>query len=162
MRFLTAAPLLSLFAAFVVAEEAPSDVISLTAADFESVVTAEPLILVEFFAPWSNSSSLHSVYVALTIFLIGVDTARLWLHTMRKLQPHLRKRTLSLPRLTVSPRQTFVKRRVFRVTRKISAYSLALDTNHKTHSTLKVYRKGQATEYSGPRKSDGIISYMVK
>jgi protein disulfide-isomerase A1 len=47
---LSAAYLLSL-AAFVVADEA-SDVISLKAADFEAAVAAEPLILVEFFAPW--------------------------------------------------------------------------------------------------------------
>ena len=29
-------------------------------------------------------------------------------------------------------------------------------------STLKVYRKGEAIDYSGPRKADGIVSYMVK
>jgi len=46
----SAAYLLSL-AAFVVADAA-SDVISLKAADFEAAVAAEPLILVEFFAPW--------------------------------------------------------------------------------------------------------------
>jgi protein disulfide-isomerase A1 len=60
MRFLTAASLFSLFAALVVADEAPSDVISLTADDFESVVNAEPLLLVEFFAPWSVPSC-HAV-----------------------------------------------------------------------------------------------------
>lgn len=32
--------------------DGPSDVLSLTAADFESTVNSEPLILVEFFAPW--------------------------------------------------------------------------------------------------------------
>lgn len=30
------------------------------------------------------------------------------------------------------------------------------------HSTLKVFRKGAASEYGGTRKSDGIISYMKK
>jgi len=30
------------------------------------------------------------------------------------------------------------------------------------HSTLKVYRKGEAVDYKGPRKADGIISYMTK
>ncbi|KAF8165301.1 protein disulfide isomerase [Crassisporium funariophilum] len=30
------------------------------------------------------------------------------------------------------------------------------------YPTLKVYRKGEAAEYSGPRKADGIISYMTK
>jgi len=30
------------------------------------------------------------------------------------------------------------------------------------YPTLKVYRNGEHTEYSGPRKADGIISYMIK
>jgi len=30
------------------------------------------------------------------------------------------------------------------------------------YPTLKIFRKGNATAYNGPRKSDGIISYMVK
>lgn len=42
---------LLVLAAFVVAEDA-SDVLSLTAATFASSVDPEPLILVEFFAPW--------------------------------------------------------------------------------------------------------------
>ena len=75
MRFLSAAPLLSLFAAFVVADETPSDVISLTAADFESTVTAQPLILVEFFAPWCLS--FFSFCVSGINHFIGVDTAKL-------------------------------------------------------------------------------------
>ena len=29
-------------------------------------------------------------------------------------------------------------------------------------STLKVFRKGEASEYAGTRKADGIISYMKK
>ena len=52
MRFSTTASLFALFTAFVHADDTPSDVLSLTAADFESVVNAEPLILVEFYAPW--------------------------------------------------------------------------------------------------------------
>ncbi len=42
----------ALMLASLVAAEAASDVISLTASSFESVVNPEPLILVEFFAPW--------------------------------------------------------------------------------------------------------------
>jgi protein disulfide-isomerase A1 len=30
------------------------------------------------------------------------------------------------------------------------------------YPTLKVYRKGEATDYTGPRQTDGIISYMTK
>ncbi|KAF8914643.1 protein disulfide isomerase [Mucidula mucida] len=40
------------FTSTVVANDAPSDVISLTASDFDTIVKPEPLILVEFFAPW--------------------------------------------------------------------------------------------------------------
>ncbi|KAF7332095.1 Protein disulfide isomerase [Mycena kentingensis (nom. inval.)] len=30
------------------------------------------------------------------------------------------------------------------------------------YPTLRVYRYGQATDYTGPRKADGIVAYMVK
>lgn len=30
------------------------------------------------------------------------------------------------------------------------------------HSTLKVFNAGVASDYTGPRKADGIISYMIK
>lgn len=30
------------------------------------------------------------------------------------------------------------------------------------YPTLKVFRNGSPTDYAGPRKADGIISYMVK
>lgn len=60
MRFSTPACLLAL-AAFVVADQA-SDVISLTAQTFESTVNAEPLILVEFFAPWYGHLNLESFH----------------------------------------------------------------------------------------------------
>lgn len=50
MRLSTPASLLALAA--VAFAEGPSDVLSLTAATFESTVNAEPIILVEFFAPW--------------------------------------------------------------------------------------------------------------
>jgi len=30
------------------------------------------------------------------------------------------------------------------------------------YPTLKVFRNGVPTDYTGPRKADGIISYMVK
>ena len=29
-------------------------------------------------------------------------------------------------------------------------------------STLRVYRNGDFTQYTGPRSSEGIISYMTK
>lgn len=30
------------------------------------------------------------------------------------------------------------------------------------YPTLKVFRKGEPTEYKGARKADGIVSYMEK
>lgn len=53
MRLSTFIPAASavVLAAFVAAEGA-SDVLDLKATDFSSHVDAEPLILVEFFAPW--------------------------------------------------------------------------------------------------------------
>lgn len=125
MRFLSAASFLSCIGAFVFANDAPSDVISLTTANFESVVNAEPLILVEFFAPWFDSSVYLLFYVKL---LIGVATAKLWLRIMRKPLRHSRKRILSWPRLTVSPKQISVKKTAFRVTRMFFFGILSLQT----------------------------------
>lgn len=53
MRYSTLFSFASLFAAasFVSADE-PSDVLSLTPDTFDLAVEKEPLILVEFFAPW--------------------------------------------------------------------------------------------------------------
>ena len=51
MRFTSAASLLAL-AGLAYADDASSDVISLTSSNFLSVVNKEPLMLVEFFAPW--------------------------------------------------------------------------------------------------------------
>lgn len=50
MRLLSFLPPVALAA--LVAADAASDVLSLTATTFESSVNPEPLILVEFFAPW--------------------------------------------------------------------------------------------------------------
>jgi protein disulfide-isomerase A1 len=51
MRLLTPFSIIALVAG-ALADVGPSDVISLTNADFDSVVNSEALILVEFFAPW--------------------------------------------------------------------------------------------------------------
>jgi protein disulfide-isomerase A1 len=52
MRLILPASVLLSFAAGVFSSEAASDVVSLNAANFEASVAAEPLVLVEFFAPW--------------------------------------------------------------------------------------------------------------
>jgi hypothetical protein len=69
-----------------VAAEGASDVLDLKADNFESSVNPEPLILVEFFAPWlafllaTNDISADTIYA-------GAVTVKLWLPIMRKLQP---------------------------------------------------------------------------
>ncbi|KAI9249651.1 thioredoxin-like protein [Sporodiniella umbellata] len=39
---------------------------------------------------------------------------------------------------------------------------LCQKNNVSGYPTLKVFRKGEATDYKGPRKADGIVSYMHK
>lgn len=34
--------------------------------------------------------------------------------------------------------------------------------SRSSFSTLKIFREGAASDYTGPRKADGIISYMLK
>jgi len=55
-------------------------------------------------------------------------------------------------------------RRVSRDTRMSCLYLLpsTISSYSLPFSTLKVYRKGEAVDYTGPRKADGIISYMTK
>lgn len=62
MRFSTPVCLLA-FAALVSADEA-SDVISLTAQTFQSIVEAEPIMLVEFFAPWYDLITFLNIFIS--------------------------------------------------------------------------------------------------
>lgn len=39
---------------------------------------------------------------------------------------------------------------------------LCSENNVQGYPTLKVFRNGSPSDYSGPRKADGIVSYMVK
>lgn len=60
-----------------------SDVLSVTQDTFESTVIPEPLILVEFFAPWF----VRYLLLLLQPFLKtipGVDTAKHWLRTTKR------------------------------------------------------------------------------
>lgn len=114
MRFSTPVYLLTL-AALVAADQA-SDVISLTAQTFESTVNTEPLVLVEFFAPWYG----HLIFLDLFIShlqSLGVDIAKPWPLTMRKLQQPSRIRASNSPRSTVSMKLTCVNQTAFKDTR---------------------------------------------
>ncbi|KAJ3510073.1 hypothetical protein NLJ89_g4876 [Agrocybe chaxingu] len=124
MRFSVPACLLAL-ATFALAE-GDSDVLSLTASDFESTVSAENLILVEFFAPWCGHC--------------------------KALAPHYEEAATALKEKSIKLAKVDC----------VEEADLCQSKGIQGYPTLKVYRKGEATEYSGPRKADGIISYMIK
>jgi len=124
MRFSTPASLLAL-AALALAEGA-SDVLSLTAATFESTVNAEPMILVEFFAPWCGHC--------------------------KALAPHYEEAATALKEKNIKLAKVDC----------VDEADLCQSKGIQGYPTLKVYRNGEATDYNGPRKADGIISYMVK
>lgn len=99
------------------AKDAASDVLNLTKDNFASTVNPEPLILVEFFAPWQAVFTIVYINHSLSS-RTGVVTANL-LHPITRRQPLLlRERTSSLPKLIVSTRQTSASRMVSRVTRE--------------------------------------------
>ncbi|KAF9534281.1 disulfide isomerase [Crepidotus variabilis] len=129
MRFLTTASLLGL-AAFVFADEAASeaasDVLNLTAKDYDTIVNAEPLMLVEFFAPWCGHCK------ALAPHYEEAATA-------------LKEKGIKLAKVDCVDQADFCQ-----------------EKGIQGYPTLKVTRRGEAVDYSGPRKADGIISYMIK
>ena len=78
MRFSTPICLLA-FAALMAADEA-SDVISLTAQTFQSTIDTEPIILVQFFAPWYG-------LITFLILFISHPTVQVW--TLQSFGPPL-------------------------------------------------------------------------
>lgn len=124
-------PLLSQVASLIAlaslaAAEGASDVLSLNAGNFDSSVTPEPLILVEFFAPWCGHC--------------------------KALAPHYEEAATAL------------KDKHIKLAKVDCVEEADLCQAHgvQGYPTLKVFRNGTSTEYSGPRKADGIISYMLK
>jgi hypothetical protein len=120
MRFTAPVSFLALVALALAEEASTSDVLSLTASTFDSTVNAEPLILVEFFAPWyvSPVSYLTSHLYSLRT---GADTVKHWHHTTRKLQRLSRRKTSRLPRSTVLTRPISASQKEFKATRKHNA-----------------------------------------
>ncbi|KAI9001015.1 protein disulfide isomerase [Trametes punicea] len=103
-----------------------SDVIDLTHEDFDAVVKPEPLMLVEFFAPWCGHC--------------------------KALAPHYEEAATELKQKGIKlAKVNCVDEADFCQSNGIQGYP-----------TLRVYRNGEYTDYSGPRKADGIISYMTK
>ncbi|OBZ70429.1 Protein disulfide-isomerase [Grifola frondosa] len=113
------------FLSAVVAEGA-SDVIDVTAANFDTVVSPEPLILVEFFAPWCGHC--------------------------KALAPHYEEAATALKEKNIKLAKVNC----------VDEADLCQSNGIQGYPTLRIYRDGEHTDYSGPRKADGIISYMTK
>jgi len=113
-------------ASLVFASEAPSDVLTLTASTFESSLENEPLVLVEFYAPWCGHC--------------------------KALAPHYEEAATALKDKNIKLAKIDC----------VEEADLCQSKGIQGYPTLKVYRNGKDGEYQGPRKADGIISYMVK
>ncbi|KAJ7068313.1 thioredoxin-like domain-containing protein, partial [Mycena amicta] len=120
------APSLLALISLVVADDVPSDVINLTAATFLPIVEKEPLILVEFFAPWcGHCKALAPQYEEAASILKG--------------------KNIKIAKVDC-----------------VDEADLCQANGIQGYPTLRVYRYGQATDYQGPRKADGIVAYMSK
>ncbi|KDQ64544.1 hypothetical protein JAAARDRAFT_118170 [Jaapia argillacea MUCL 33604] len=123
--FLSTVSALAIFG-LVAAEETASDVIDLTPANFDAVVNPEPLILVEFFAPWCGHC--------------------------KALAPHYEEAATTLKEKDIKIAKVNC----------VDEADLCQANGIQGYPTLKVYRHGEPSDYTGPRKADGIVSYMVK
>ncbi|KAJ7276445.1 thioredoxin-like protein [Mycena haematopus] len=126
MRLSLLAPSILAFVSLVLADdEVPSDVISLTAATFDSI-NSESLILVEFFAPWCGHC--------------------------KALAPHYEEAATALKEKNIKIAKVDC----------VDQADLCQSNGIQGYPTLKVYRNGTPSDYTGPRKAEGIIGYMVK
>jgi len=116
---------LSIWTASVLAADG-SDVIDLTSSNFDSIVTSEALILVEFFAPWCGHC--------------------------KALAPHYEEAATALKEKNIPLAKVDC----------VDQSELCQQHGVQGYPTVKVFRHGSPMDYPGPRKADGIISYMIK
>jgi len=119
-------PVCLLALASLVLGEAASDVLKLTSATFDETIGNNPLMLVEFFAPWCGHC--------------------------KALAPHYEEAATALKEKSITLASVDC----------VDEADLCQAKEVQGYPTLKVYKNGTPTEYNGPRKADGIISYMVK
>lgn len=111
-----------------------SDVVDLTDKNFDSEVMSEQLALVEFFAPWcGHCKNLAPEYEVAASALKSNPSAEAVGGSIKLAKVDCTENTELCQKFQV-----------------------------QGYPTLKVFRNGQHTEYGGPRKSDGIVSYMLK
>jgi len=108
------------------APSAPSDVLDLTADSFDPSVSGEPLMLVEFFAPWCGHC--------------------------KALAPHYEEAATQLKDKGIKLAKVDC----------VAQAELCQEWGVGGYPTLKVFRNGTPSEYAGNRKTDGIVSYMIK
>ncbi|KAG2141741.1 thioredoxin-like protein [Suillus bovinus] len=116
------------FASLASAEDSAesSDVLVLTKDTFTSAVNSEPLILVEFYAPWCGHC--------------------------KALAPHYEEAATALKEKDIKLAKVDC----------VDQADLCQSHGVQGYPTLKIFRHGEPTEYSGPRKADGIINYMLR
>jgi len=106
--------------------EGASDVLDLTPSNFKSIVDTQPLMLVEFFAPWCGHC--------------------------KALAPHYEEAATALKDKNIKLAKVNC----------VDEADLCQEHGVQGYPTLRVFRNGEHSDYTGPRKTDGIVSYMVK
>jgi protein disulfide-isomerase A1 len=152
----------SLLLATLALAEGPSDVIDLTPANFNSVVSSEKLILVEFFAPWLVP------FLSLLVFIQHLSQR---CGHCKALVPHyeeaatvLKEKGIKIAKVNCVDEPDLCQAhgvqgypQVFFLYNALKPFADA-----GVLSTLKIFHDGEPTDYTGPRKADGIIGYMTK
>ncbi|KAG6868519.1 hypothetical protein C0993_001620 [Termitomyces sp. T159_Od127] len=106
--------------------DAASDVLKLTADNFDDAIKHHQLILVEFFAPWCGHC--------------------------KALAPHYEEAATALKEKDITLANVDC----------VDQADLCQANDVQGYPTLKVFKNGVPADYHGPRKADGIVSYMVK
>lgn len=104
------------------------DVYVLTAKNFHDIVDKEPLMLVEFYAPWcGHCKRLAPEFAKAATTLLAEDPP------------------IKLGKVDATQENDLAEKHAVR-----------------GYPTLKVFRNGVPTDYSGPRDANGIVNYMRK